>query len=172
MQTREREVEGMLSLRAASSKRGVSVARIGAARAEQMTAHDMAVTNRVVGRHLLLALPAQRYGAAIRVDTAARRSRARRGRTRRGRASAEQDLGIGMAAPIEEIVGACGLDDLAAIEHHDTVRDIADYREIVRDEQIGDLPGLLQLHEQIEDRGLDRDIERRGRFVADQQTGL
>src|ERR1700744_3531533 len=40
-------------------------------------------------------------------------------------------------------------------------------RVIVGDEQVGDLLGLLQPGEQVQDRGLDRDVERRGRLVAD-----
>ena len=45
------------------------------------------------------------------------------------------------------------------------------HRQIVRDEQIRDLPLLLQIIEQIQNLRLDRNIERRNRFIADDEIG-
>ena len=47
-----------------------------------------------------------------------------------------------------------------------------DDRQIVSDEEIGDAEFLLQVLQQIDDLGLNRDVERRDRFVADDQFGL
>ena len=41
--------------------------------------------------------------------------------------------------------------------------------QIVRDEQIGQLQLLLQVHQQIDDLRLHRHVERRDRFVEDQE---
>ena len=42
-----------------------------------------------------------------------------------------------------------------------------DHREVVRDEDIGGAELLLQVHEQVQDLGLDRYIQRGYRFVGD-----
>ena len=57
--------------------------------------------------------------------------------------------------------------DLAKIEHGDAVGQIAHHAEIMRDEDVADLFRGLQFDQKIEDRRLHRDVERRGRFVAD-----
>ena len=51
-------------------------------------------------------------------------------------------------------------------------RDVLDDAEVVADEQIGEVERLAQLHEQVEDLRLDRDVERGDRLVADQEIGL
>ena len=63
------------------------------------------------------------------------------------------------------------LDDAAEIHHRDAVADVLDHREIVRDEQVGELPLALQVLQQVDDLRLDRDVERRHRLVADDQLG-
>jgi hypothetical protein len=40
---------------------------------------------------------------------------------------------------------------------------------IVRDEQVGQLELVLQVHQQVDDLRLDRDVERGDRLVADDQ---
>ena len=68
--------------------------------------------------------------------------------------------------------GGAGFHQLAVLHDGDLVRQILDYAEIVGDEEIGDPEFLLQLLQQIEDLGLDGDIERRGRLIGDDQLGL
>ena len=46
------------------------------------------------------------------------------------------------------------------------------HREVVRDEEIGEAAAALQVLHQVEDLRLHRDVERRGRLVADQELGL
>ena len=42
-------------------------------------------------------------------------------------------------------------------------------RQVMRNEQVGQSPLLLQLLEQVEDLGLDRNIQGADRFIANQQ---
>ena len=49
---------------------------------------------------------------------------------------------------------------------------MAHHREIVRDEEQVRPQALLQLHEQVHHLGLDRDVERRDRLVADRSGRL
>ena len=58
------------------------------------------------------------------------------------------------------------LDDLAAIHDGDAVGEMRDDRDVVRDEQVGDAELVAQVGEQVDDRGLHRDVERRDRLVA------
>jgi len=49
------------------------------------------------------------------------------------------------------------------------VRDLPDDREVVRHEQVRDPELLLEVPQEVEDLGLDRDVERRDGLVADDQ---
>ncbi len=50
--------------------------------------------------------------------------------------------------------------------------DVLDHGEVVGDEQVGELELVLQLHQQVDDLRLDRDVERRHRLIADDQLGI
>jgi hypothetical protein len=50
--------------------------------------------------------------------------------------------------------------------------DVGDQAEIVADHQDGGAPGGAELAHQVDDLGLHRDVERRGRLVGEQQIGL
>ena len=52
------------------------------------------------------------------------------------------------------------LDDPAEVHHRDVVGEMLDDRQVVRDEQVRDVPLLLQIIEQIEDLRLDRNVQR------------
>ncbi len=62
------------------------------------------------------------------------------------------------------------LDDLAGAHHRDAVAHLADHREIVADEQQRQAGRVAQILQQVQDLRLDRDIERGGRLVADDQA--
>jgi len=49
---------------------------------------------------------------------------------------------------------------------------VLDHREVVGDEQIRQPHALLEVAQQIDDLRLDRDVERRDRFVGDDELGL
>ena len=53
------------------------------------------------------------------------------------------------------------LDDLPKVHHCDAVGDALDDGDIVRDEQIADLRRRLKIEHEIDDLGLDRDVQRR-----------
>ncbi len=69
----------------------------------------------------------------------------------------------------EDLPGWTEFDDLAQIHDGDLVREVADDREVVRDEEIGELVVSLESLEQPEQFRLDRDIERRGWLVEHDQ---
>ena len=50
--------------------------------------------------------------------------------------------------------------------------DLADHREVVRDEDVGEVELALQVLQQVQDLRLHRDVERRDRLVADDQLRL
>ena len=88
--------------------------------------------------------------------------------------------GIGTAESSEIVYGCSGfvvelvrrrdLDDRAEIHDGDPVGDVPDDREVVRDEEIGELEVVLQRLEQVEDLRLDRHVERRDRLVGDDEV--
>ena len=76
---------------------------------------------------------------------------------------------VGMLRIREQRLDGRFLDLLAGIHHDDALRGLRDDAEIVRDQ---DQPGaelLLQIDDQLQDLRLDRDVERGGRLVRDQQ---
>src|SRR5262249_26130911 len=50
--------------------------------------------------------------------------------------------------------------------------DMLDHREVVGDEEIGEAELLLEVHQEVDDLRLDRYVERRDRFVADDERGV
>ena len=83
----------------------------------------------------------------------------------------EQRLRIRMDRVAEQHAARRQFDDAAGAHDRDAVRDVIDNRQIVRDEQVGQPQLFLQIHQQIQNLCLDRDIERRDRLVADDQLG-
>ena len=71
-----------------------------------------------------------------------------------------------------EIVCRRDLDDAAEIHHRDAVGDVTHDREVVRDEEIGQLEVSLELFEQIDDLRPNRNVERRDRLVADDEVRI
>ena len=61
------------------------------------------------------------------------------------------------------------LDDLAQVHDRDPVRDVAHDTEIVRDEDVGEVELVLEVVEQVDDLGLDGDVQGRDRLVGDDQ---
>ena len=63
------------------------------------------------------------------------------------------------------------LDDPAGVHDRDAVGDLEQQREVVRDEQDGEVQPLLQLDDLREDLPLHDDVERRRRLVHDHDLG-
>jgi hypothetical protein len=59
------------------------------------------------------------------------------------------------------------LDELAQVHHAHPVADVLDDRQVVGNEQVGQLELVAQLDEQVEDLGLDRDVEGGDRLVGE-----
>lgn len=60
----------------------------------------------------------------------------------------------------------------AEIHDRDTMRDMPDHRQIVRYEHLGQAETFLQILHQVDDLRLNRNIQRRNRFVRDDQPRL
>src|SRR6185369_10256542 len=84
----------------------------------------------------------------------------------------EQRLRVRMARALEQRALVRQLDDLAQVHHRHPCRDMAHHRQVVRDKDVGEAEAPLQILQQVDDLGLDRDIQRRHRLVADDQLRL
>jgi hypothetical protein len=62
--------------------------------------------------------------------------------------------------------------DLAQVHHSYPTANVLDHAEVVSNEQIGEIQLVLQIHQQIENLGLDADIEGCHRLIADDKLGL
>src|SRR5258708_5044946 len=71
----------------------------------------------------------------------------------------QQRLSVRMQGPREDLFSVGLFDYLAEIHHCDPVGDVLYYREIVRDEEIGETESLLELAKEVEDLSLDRNVE-------------
>ena len=83
----------------------------------------------------------------------------------------EQRLGVGMQRLAGERARLAAFDDLAEIHHHDLVAHVRHGGEVVGDEEVGEAEPRLQIAQQVEDLGADRDVERRDRLVQHDQLG-
>ena len=84
----------------------------------------------------------------------------------------QQRDGVRMERVLVERGGRRDLDDLAEVHHGHAVGDVADDREVVGDEQVGQPEVVLEALEQVDDLRLDRHVEGADRLVADDQVGL
>ena len=73
---------------------------------------------------------------------------------------------------VEDRLDRAALDDRAVSQDDHVMRDLPHDAEIVRDEQVRDVCGLLKVAEQIEDLRLDRHVEGRHGFVQDHDLGV
>ena len=75
----------------------------------------------------------------------------------------------GMLRVLVDRLALADLDDLAEVHDGDAVGDLPDHRQVVRDEDVGQVEVTLQVAQQVEDLRLDRHVERGDRLVADDQ---
>src|SRR5690348_826782 len=69
-----------------------------------------------------------------------------------------------------DFVTVRNFDDFAEIHNRNTLADVLDHSQIVRDEEIGQMQLLLQILEQVDYLRLDRNVERRHRLVEHEET--
>ena len=84
----------------------------------------------------------------------------------------EERPGVGMLRLMIDLVAAADLDGAAVVENENAVGEVLHELQVVRNEEIGQPKGLLQLLQQIEYLPLDRDIERRDRLVEKEEARL
>src|SRR5690606_36467176 len=68
---------------------------------------------------------------------------------------------------LEYVLYGAGRHHSSEIHDDDSIGDMIDHTEVMADEQIGQVEALAQVHEEIDDLGLDGDVESRDAFVAD-----
>ena len=85
----------------------------------------------------------------------------------RDRHGGEQRLRVRVHRLFIEFVAFRQLNNLAQVHHSDTVGNVTNHRQVMRNEQVGQVELFLQVFEQVDDLRLDRHIERRDRLVAD-----
>ena len=84
----------------------------------------------------------------------------------------QQGLGVGVAHVGEELSGSRLLDDLAGVHDEHAVGPAGDDAHVVGDEDDRHLQLPAELVDEIEDLGLDGDVERGRGLVGDEQLGL
>src|SRR5437667_11285754 len=77
-----------------------------------------------------------------------------------------------MPWPRVQSIGRGDLDDLSQVHHRDSIGDVADHGEVMRNEQVGDPELALESLKKVDDLGLDRDVQRAYRFVTDNEIGF
>src|SRR5690554_6330987 len=82
----------------------------------------------------------------------------------------QKRLGIRVQRALEELLGGRQFDDPPQIHHRDAIRDMLHDREVMGDKKIAKIILFLKILEQVDDLGLDRDVERADRLVADDEV--
>ena len=78
---------------------------------------------------------------------------------------------VGVRGVFEHLLQRAGLDDPALAHDRHPVRDLRDHAEVVGDEEQAHSAPALELLHQVQDLGLHRHVQGRGRLVRDQQHG-
>ena len=84
-----------------------------------------------------------------------------------GRDGGEEALGIGMGGVGGDEFRGAFFDEFTVFENRDLIADVFNDGEVVGDKEVGEVKFFLEVHQKVDDLGLDRDIEGTDRFVAD-----
>ena len=84
---------------------------------------------------------------------------------------AQEPGGVGVAGRREQRLHRRALDDLPCVEHDDLIAGLGDDAEVVGDEEERRSELAPELGQERQDLRLDRDVERGGRLVGDEQAG-
>ena len=79
----------------------------------------------------------------------------------------EQALGVGMGGVGGDEFGGAFFDEFTVFENRDLIADVFNDGEVVGDKEVSKVELFLKIHEEVDDLGLDRDIEGTDRFIAD-----
>jgi len=83
-----------------------------------------------------------------------------------------QRLGVRMHGAQIDFVAVSQFHDFAQIHHSHAVADVANHAEIVGNEDIGEAELVLEFFQQVDDLGLNGDIQRGDGLIADDQVGI
>jgi hypothetical protein len=84
----------------------------------------------------------------------------------------QERLGVRVTRSAVDLFDGPNLDDLSEVHDGHAVCDVSNDREIVRNEQIRQAELTLQVLQQVDDAGLNADVEGRYGFVEHQQLGF
>jgi hypothetical protein len=84
----------------------------------------------------------------------------------------EQDLGVGMQRPTEEILTIGHLHHLSHIHHGNAITDMFDDSKVMGDEKISETQLISQVHQEVQDLCLDRNIQSRDRFIRNDEIRI
>jgi len=84
----------------------------------------------------------------------------------------QQRLGVWVPRVGEQFIDRRGFHDAAQVHDRYAIAQMADHTQVVADEEVGQVQLIAQIHEQIQNLCLDRDIQRGDGFIADEQPGL
>ena len=79
----------------------------------------------------------------------------------------EEPLSVGMGRVGGDEFGGAFFDEFTVFENRDLVADVFNDGEVVGDKEVSKVELFLEIHQEVDDLGLDRDIEGTDRFVAD-----
>ncbi len=85
----------------------------------------------------------------------------------KGRDGGEEALGIGMGGVGGDEFGGAFFDEFTVFENGNLIADVFNDGEIVGNKEVGEVKFFLEVHQKVDDLGLDRNIEGTDRFVAD-----
>jgi hypothetical protein len=85
----------------------------------------------------------------------------------KGRDGGEEALGVGMGGVGGDEFGGAFFDEFTVFENRDLIADVFNDGEVVGNKEISKVELFLEIHQKVDDLGLDRDIEGTDRFVAD-----
>lgn len=76
-----------------------------------------------------------------------------------------------MERPAEDFLDGTRLDELPEIHHQHAMTQQPHDVQVVRNEEVAHVEPVAQTREQVEDHGLNRDVERRGRLIENEKLG-
>jgi hypothetical protein len=81
----------------------------------------------------------------------------------------EEALGVGMRGVGGDEFGGAFFDELTVFQNGNLIADVLNDCEVVGNEEISKVELFLEVHQEVDDLGLNRDIECADRFVADDE---
>ena len=84
----------------------------------------------------------------------------------------EERLGVGVKGILEDLLLRTELNHLTEVHNSDFVRDELNYRQIVRNEEVGEVHRLLQILQKIDDLCLNGNVKRGNGLIADDKLRI